>query len=226
MKALLGVAHLCAHTLLRGYPLASAASSMRVVRHCRILGPSQLCSLGQRVHLLPHTRVKVGLIVSTVGCSGKRVCSHAQLGAPRHGTIVFWDTTSCRYAAPLTHTPWRGFARVRSPPVRAHAPPWTSPRLRLLLHSRCPSLSLRWSKPALLPWSARSPAPSHKGKGLGLIGYGCQQRCGGQQSVATPQAARGWTSPTIQTLRDPILLLPYGSAFELAAFQTSVVGAR
>jgi hypothetical protein len=40
----------------------------------------------------------------SAGCSGQRASKHAQLGAPRHGTGVFWGTTSCRKAAPLTHT--------------------------------------------------------------------------------------------------------------------------
>jgi hypothetical protein len=42
---------------------------------------------------------------------------------------------------------------------------------------------------------------------------------GFQQSVATPQAARGRGSPTLQTLQGPILQRPW-AAFEVAAFQT------
>jgi hypothetical protein len=30
------------------------------------------------------------------------VVTRAQLGAPRHGTTVVWDATSCRNAAPVT----------------------------------------------------------------------------------------------------------------------------
>jgi hypothetical protein len=62
--------------------------------------PQAGANLGLRQSLRSQTKLNL----PPGNCTGQRVCSHAQLGAPRHGTAVFWDTISCRDAAPLTHT--------------------------------------------------------------------------------------------------------------------------
>jgi hypothetical protein len=51
------------------------------------------------------------------------------------------------------------------------------------------------------------------------VGFRLPASVGGQPSVATPQAARGWARLILQTLEDPILLLPWAFFRALAAFK-------
>jgi hypothetical protein len=44
----------------------------------------------------PHSTFPLGDV------RDQRAGQHSTLGAPRHGTAVFWDTLRCRKAAPLT----------------------------------------------------------------------------------------------------------------------------